>query len=56
MSKRLAHLPRYLVFLPLILFVILLYGGILQRFIPAVSVGKRSIPPHSSITGIMRPI
>lgn len=41
MSKRLAHLPRYLVFLPLILFVILLYGGILQRFIPAVSVGEK---------------
>jgi hypothetical protein len=39
MKERLAKLPRYLVFLPLILFAILLYGGILQRFIPALSVG-----------------
>ncbi len=39
MKERLAKLPRYLVFLPLILFVILLYGGILQRFVPALSVG-----------------
>jgi hypothetical protein len=40
MSKRLAQLPRYIIFLPLILFVILLYGGILQRFVPALSVGE----------------
>lgn len=40
MENRLAHLPRYLVFLPLILFLILLYGGILQRFVPALSVGE----------------
>ena len=39
MKKRLAHIPRYILFVPLIIFVILLYGGILQRFVPAVSVG-----------------
>lgn len=40
MKNRLAHLPRYLIFVPLILFIALLYGGVLQRFVPALAVGE----------------
>lgn len=40
MKNQLRRLPVYIVVLPLIVFVTCLYGGVFQRFVPALAVGN----------------